>query len=103
MSISKGGSINVSVSVWNDEYPEGIGYDDFDIHVAEDEIDEYLVYRLIEPSYIEFRQLGIYQRNLTDFEETAIVSLPIPLTTFSSTSEGPTEVLYCTMRENTGR
>lgn len=106
MSMSKGGSINVSVSVWNDEYPEGIRYDAFDIHVAEDEIDEYLVYRLIEPSYIEFRQLGIYQRNLTDFEETAIVTNRNALTTcincHSFSSNSPDDILFHVRGANGG-
>jgi dipeptidyl aminopeptidase/acylaminoacyl peptidase len=106
ISISKGGSINVSVSVWNDEYPEGIRYDAFDIHVAEDEIDEYLVYRLIEPSYIEFRQLGIYQRNLTDFEETAIVTNRNALTTcincHSFSSNSPDDILFHVRGANGG-
>lgn len=35
-------------------------------------IDPYLTYRLIEPSYELYRQLGLYQRNLTNFEEVPI-------------------------------
>lgn len=37
------------------------------ISVANEEIDTYLTYRLIEPSYELYRQLGLYQRNLTNF------------------------------------
>lgn len=40
--------------------------------VAAEDIDPYLTYRLIEPSYETYRQLGIYQRNLTNFDETPI-------------------------------
>ena len=40
--------------------------------VAEEEIDPYLSYRLIEPGYELYRQLGLYQRNLTDFDEQVI-------------------------------
>lgn len=40
--------------------------------VAPEEIDPYLTYRLIEPSYELYRQLGLYQRNLTNFEEVPI-------------------------------
>ena len=39
----------------------------FAFHVAEEEIDPYVTYRLIEPGYEVYQQLGIYQRNLTNF------------------------------------
>lgn len=44
----------------------------FTIHVAKEEIDPYVTYRLIEPGYELYQQLGIYQRNLTNFEVTTI-------------------------------
>lgn len=44
----------------------------YSLHVAPEEIDRYLFYRLIEPSYELYRQLGIYQRDLTTFEEKAV-------------------------------
>ncbi len=106
ISRSKGGSINVTVSVWNEAYPDGVSYDAFKMHVAEDAIDEYLVYRLIEPSYIEFRQLGIYQRNITDFEETAIVTNRNALTTcincHSFSSNSPDDILFHVRGANGG-
>lgn len=71
---AKGGNLDVQVSVWTDEYPGGVAYASFPIHVASDEIDGYLSYRLIEPGYVGWRQLGIYQRDLTSFEESAIVT-----------------------------
>lgn len=42
------------------------------LYVAPEPIDSFLSYRLIEPSYELYRQLGLYQRNLTDFTEKAI-------------------------------
>lgn len=71
---AKGETIDVQVSLWNDEYPDGVAYQSFPIHVVSDEIDSYLSYRLIEPGYVGWRQLGIYQRDLTSFEESAIVT-----------------------------
>lgn len=47
-------------------------YQPFTIDVAEEEIDPYLSYRLIEPGYELYRQLGLYQRNLTNFDEMPI-------------------------------
>lgn len=39
----------------------------FRMHVAPEPIDAYLSYRLIEPGYELYRQLGLYQRNLTNW------------------------------------
>lgn len=71
---SKGGKIEVEVTVWNNQYPEGIVYKPFSINVSADEIDGWAAYRLIEPGYVSWRQLGLYQRDLTSFYETEIVT-----------------------------
>ncbi len=42
------------------------------LHVAQEEIDRYLFYRLIEPSYELYRQLGIYQRDLAGYEQRTV-------------------------------
>lgn len=42
--------------------------------VSSDSVDPYLVYRLLEPGYELWNEMGIYQRRLADFEETAIIS-----------------------------
>lgn len=46
---------------------------EFYIYVSPDTIDRYVSYRLIEPSYVSYEHLGIYQRNLTSFEESTIL------------------------------
>lgn len=66
--------LTVEVSAWSEEYPEGVSYRPFTINVAADEIDGWAAYRLIEPGYVSWRQLGLYQRDLTSFEESAIVT-----------------------------
>lgn len=71
---AKGNQVSVNVSVWDDENPNGLKYSPFDIKVAEHVIDPWIAYRLIEPGYVGWRQMGLYQRNLTDFDETAIVT-----------------------------
>ena len=43
-------------------------YPSYYLQVAEEPIDPYLSYRLIEPGYELYRQLGLYQRNLTNFD-----------------------------------
>lgn len=47
-------------------------YQSFYLYVEED-IDPYIAYRLIPPGYESWDQMGIYQRNLTNFEETPIL------------------------------
>lgn len=42
------------------------------IEVASEPIDRYLSYRLIEPSYEAYRQMGLYQRDLQGFDERTI-------------------------------
>lgn len=46
----------------------------FNIHVAQEMIDPYLVYRLIPPGYEMWNEMGIYQRNLENFDESVIVA-----------------------------
>lgn len=74
LEAAEGSSMEVEVSVWNEACPDGVRYKPFRIYVSEDEIDPYMAYRLIEPGYMGWRQLGIYQRELSSFEESAIVT-----------------------------
>lgn len=74
LSSGKGEAVSVEVSVWNSEFPDGVRCRPFQINIAEDEIDPWIAYRLIEPGYMGWRQLGIYQREMSSFEEFAIVT-----------------------------
>jgi hypothetical protein len=42
-------------------------------HIADEEIDNYLVYRLINPGYILWDKMGIYRRNVQNFDETPLI------------------------------
>lgn len=44
----------------------------FYIYIAQEPIDKYIAYRLIPPDYELWNKMGIYQRNLESFEESAI-------------------------------
>jgi Periplasmic component of the Tol biopolymer transport system len=46
----------------------------FTIHVSKDSVDTHLTYRLIDPGYETWNQMGIYQRCLQDFTQSAIVT-----------------------------
>lgn len=45
-----------------------IKYPEYKLTIANEPIDSYISYRLIEPGYEMYRQLGLYQRNLTNFD-----------------------------------
>lgn len=71
---AKGKDISVEVSAWTDEHPNGVAYQPFGIHIASEETDPWIAYRLIEPGYQGWRQVGIYQRRLSNFEEMDIIT-----------------------------
>lgn len=74
LDAGKGKSLTVQVAAWSEQHPEGIAYKPFDIYITADEIDPWIAYRLIEPGYELWGKMGIYQRNLTSFDEQAIVT-----------------------------
>lgn len=74
LNAAEGTNVSVEVSVWNEGFPTGVRYEPFKINVSQYEIDPFIAYRLIEPGYVGWRQLGIYQRELSSFEESAIVT-----------------------------
>lgn len=68
---SAGGAFEVQVIAR--EKDEWIGYRPFTIYVSPDSIDAYLAYRRIEPGYELWKELGIYQRDLSTYDETPIL------------------------------
>lgn len=71
MKGAAGKSINITVLVKADN--KWIGYSPFSMHVAKEPIDPYIAYRLIEPGYEVWNEMGIYQRCLENFTEEAII------------------------------
>ncbi len=49
-----------------------LAFKPFTIHIAEEEIDPYISYRSISPSYVAYEMLTINQRNITNFDEREI-------------------------------
>jgi len=74
LTLCKGKSLNITVSVWDEAHPDGLRYKPFDVYISDYEIDEWIVYRLIEPGYENWYAMGIYQRQLSSFTEQEIVS-----------------------------
>ena len=70
LTASRGSDVAVDVYT---KRPEGwVHFKPFKFSVAEEPIDAFVSYRLIEPGYELYRQLGIYQRNLTTFDEVPV-------------------------------
>ena len=72
LSQNIGDDLNVTVSARvNGEWTE---YKPFTIHVSNDSLGEWgVTYRLIPPGYETYGSMGLYQRDLSTFEETPIV------------------------------
>ena len=69
---NKGGKLSVTVCVKKDG--QWSQYKDFDIQVSPYALDEWgLTYRRIAPGYEVYGKLGIYQRNLSNFDELPIL------------------------------
>jgi len=71
--IAEGGDLEVEVSAWTEDHPDGVTYNPFIMHISMDEIDPWIAYRLIIPGYEGWYKMGLYERNLTNFETKPIV------------------------------
>lgn len=78
LDASKGKSIKVDV--WGKQKGEWLSFSSFEIKVAPEPIDDYVSYRLIEPTYVAWSYMEIAQRNLTTFDETQIFNNEISMT-----------------------
>lgn len=67
---SKGGDLKVEYFALTDD--EWTAYRPFAIHVVADEMDRYVSYRLLDPSYVIYYKMSINQRDITSFDETEI-------------------------------
>ena len=63
---------SLAVTVYTKKDGKWQAYKPFAVHVAEEEVDPYISYRVLPPTFVGFDELSIRQRNLTNFEETTI-------------------------------
>ncbi len=70
--LSQNRGADITVTIYARTGGEWRRYKSHRLTVAEEDIDPYLSYRLIEPGYELYRQLGLYQRNLTNWTQTTI-------------------------------
>ena len=68
---NRGDSLSITVSAKMDDGWHT--YRAFSIYVSADSIDYGLCYRLIEPGYEVWSKMGIYERDLSTFEERALI------------------------------
>ena len=68
---NRGDSLSVTVSA---KYEDGWHtYSSFSIYVSPDSIDYGICYRLIEPGYEVWSKMGIYERDLSTFDERPLI------------------------------
>ena len=68
------GVLWTSVTAWKRGDRQAVRYAPFPIYLSEDPVDPYIVYRLIEPGYESWRNMGIYQRELASYDESPVVT-----------------------------
>lgn len=89
---------DLEVKVFVKRQGKWVVYQPFRWHVSTDRVDPYLVYRLIEPGYELWNTMGIYQRDLTSFRQTAILTNESTqhncMNCHSFRSQDPSEMLF---------
>ena len=71
--LKKNADDSLIVTVYAKSEDEWIKYRPYKLYVKKAPIDPYLVYRLIAPGYESWSEMGIYQRNITNYNEEAII------------------------------
>lgn len=67
-------SHHINVRLQGEKNGKWVEYDPFEITISEDSIDNTLVYRLIEPGYEVWNEMGIYQRDIECYDEEPILT-----------------------------
>ena len=67
-------SDTITVTIQGIKGNKCVAYIPFHIYISHDEMDRYISYRLIEPGYEVWKEMGIYQRDITTFDEHEVMS-----------------------------
>lgn len=67
-------SHEITVTIQGEKNGKWVEYDAFKMNISPDSIDNTLVYRLIEPGYEVWNEMGIYQRSVENYDEDAIIT-----------------------------
>lgn len=68
-----GDTLYYHVRAWDKKTGKGVRYAPFPVYISHDAIDPYIAYRLIEPSYEGWKEMGLYSRELATYKEMPIV------------------------------
>ncbi len=71
LDANSGRTINIDILSFADK--KWNKYNSIEHQISNDTIDPVLVYRLVYATYLKWNKMGIYQRNLTSFDETSII------------------------------
>jgi hypothetical protein len=69
-----GDTLFYTVRAWDRKTREGVRYAPFPVYLSHDAIDPYIAYRLIEPGYESWGEIGLYGRELASYREKPIVT-----------------------------
>lgn len=61
------------VDIWTYNEGEWQKYPKIEHQIALEPIDPYIAYRIVHAVYLKWREMGIYQRNLSNFEESPVI------------------------------
>ena len=64
----------ITATVMEKRSAQWVAYRPFNIYVSTDAIDESIAYRLIEPGYETWNNMGLYMRDLSTYDEKAIIT-----------------------------
>ena len=67
-------SDTITVTIKGTKNDKCVAYEPFHVFVSRDKIDKYITYRLIEPGYEVWKEMGIYQRDVETYEEKEVLS-----------------------------
>lgn len=70
----KNAGSEVSVRIQGKRQGQWVEFDAFGLTISPDSIDSHLYYRLIEPGYEVWNEMGIYERNLENYDERALLT-----------------------------
>ncbi|MBN2314650.1 MAG: PD40 domain-containing protein [Sedimentisphaerales bacterium] len=77
LDLNRGGRLSLDIFVKSPEqkeYKQWSRFQTLTCDIARETIDPFLVYRKIRPGHVVWRSMGIYQRNLNNFDETVIIN-----------------------------
>lgn len=63
----------LNLDIWSHNNKKWTKYTTIKHEISSDPIDPYLAYRLVYAVYLKWHKMGIYQRNLTNFEESPVI------------------------------